>query len=181
MGRPSKLSIAQWEAIKTRILAGEKPADLAREFGVSKTAISVQVSKRIETVREVANKMVDTEVALRALPIADQLSAVSLADSLRSISEHLAPAANFGAATARRLAGIAHVQSAKVDDVNPEKSLKTLTSISALSKMANESSQIGLNLLAANKDLTKLANQDAPVTPVRIVVQVEDASQPEAE
>jgi hypothetical protein len=169
MGRPSKLTVAQWETIKTRILAGEKPADLAREFGVSKTAISVQVSKRIETVREVANKMVNTEVALRALPIADQLSAVSLADSLRSISEHLASAANFGAATARRLAGIAHTHSAKVDEVNPEASLKTLTTISALTKMSNEASQLGRDLLVANKEAMKPPKnpEDAPDTFLR--------------
>ena len=181
MGRPSNLSEAKWEELKRRILAGEKPADLAREYGVSKSAISKQVSKRIETVKEVANKILDTEAAIRELSVADQLSAVTLASQLRDISQHLASAANYGAATAHRLAGIAHKHSEKVDPVNPESSLKTLTTISALNKMANESSQIGLNLLAANKDLTKLANQDTPVTPVRIVVQVEDASQPEAE
>jgi hypothetical protein len=155
MGRPSKLTDAQWEVLKGRLLAGEKAADLAREFRVSKSAISSRVSKRIETVKEVANKIIDTETAIRELSIADQISAVTLADQLRSVSGHLANAANYGAATAHRLAGIAHKQSAKVDEVNPEQSLKTLTSISALNKMANEASQIGLNLLAANKDMLK--------------------------
>ena len=35
------------------------------------------------------------------------------------------------------------------------------------------------DLLAANKDQVKLANQDAPVTPVKVEVTVEDASVPE--
>lgn len=181
MGRPSKLTDAQWEMLKHRLAKGEKAADLAREYGVSKAAISVRVSKRIETVKSVASQMVATEEALRALPIAEQLLAVSLADDLRAISTHLAGAGKFGAATAHRLAGIVHEQVAKVDDADPTQSLKTLQGISALTKMANEASVIGLNLLNANKDLAKLAHDDQPIAPVKIVIDVEDASLPEPE
>jgi hypothetical protein len=38
---------------------------------------------------------------------------------------------------------------------------------------------MGLNLLAANKEQVKLVNQETPVTPVKVVIQVEDASVPE--
>jgi hypothetical protein len=181
MGRPSKLSEAKWEQIKKRLLAGEKAADLAREFGVSKSAISSRVSKRIETVREVAHKIVETESAIRELSIADQISAVSLADQLRAISGHLAGAANFGAATAHRLSGIAHAKVQEIDDAAPlnAESIESLKGVSVLTEMANKASVIGLNLLSANKEMTKSSLEDAPVLPVRIVVQVEDASQPE--
>jgi hypothetical protein len=66
-----------------------------------------------------------------------------------------------------------------VDDAEPEKSTQELARIAALTKLANEAGSMGLNLLAANKDQVKLANQDVPVTPVKIVIQVEDASLPE--
>lgn len=180
MGRPSKLTDAQWEEIKARLAKGEKAADLAREYKVSKTAISVRVSKRAETVKTVANQMLAAEQALKSLPIAEQLAAVSLADELRAISTHLAGAGKFGAATAHRLAGIVHEQVSKVDDAEPEKSLAALSRVSTLTKMANEASQIGLNLLNANKELAKLAHEDAPVVPVKVVVNVVDASEPES-
>ncbi len=108
MGRPSKLSPAQWEQIKQRLIAGEIAADLAREFGVSPTAISTRVSKQVETAKAVANQLVAADTALRSLPISEQVSVLTLADNLRAISMHLAGAAKFGAATAHRLAGIAH-------------------------------------------------------------------------
>ena len=161
MARPSKLSDAQWDEIKRRALAGEKAADLAREFKVSKTAISVRVSKRIETMKVVANQIVDAEQALRTLPVSEQISVLSLADELRSISKHLAGAARYGAATAHRLAGIANAQVDQIDDAEPEASVVVLKRIGALTKLANDASTIGLNLLAANKEQAKKLNEIA--------------------
>jgi hypothetical protein len=179
MGRPSKLADKQWEQIGKRLLAGEKAAALAREFKVSPASISQRFSKSTEKVKGVANQILETESALKSLSVPEQISAINLADTLRSISGHLARAANFGAATAHRLAGIANQQVLKVDDAEPEKSTQELARIAALTKLANEAGSMGLNLLAANKDQVKLANQDVPVTPVKIVIQVEDASLPE--
>lgn len=157
MGRPSKLSDADWIRICERVEAGEKAADLAREYGVSKTAVSLRISKRSETVRNVAHELVASEIALRKLPISEQVSALNLADELRAVSTHLASAAKFGAATAHRLSGIAHAQVQKIDDAEPlgGASLETLRGVSALTKLANDSSSIGLNLLAANKEMAK--------------------------
>jgi hypothetical protein len=180
MARPSKLTDAQWEELKARLAKGEKAADLSREYGISKTAISVRVSKRAETVKNVAHQLVAADEALRSLPLPEQLAAVSLADELRAISTHLASAGKFGAATAHRLAGIVHAQVQLVDDAEPEKSIQTLHRVAALTKMANESSVIGLNLLNANKDLAKLAHDDAPIAPVKVVINVQDASEPES-
>lgn len=102
-----------------------------------------------------------------------------MVDELKAISMHLAGAAKYGSATAHRLAGIANGQVAKIDDANPMESTEVLQGISALTKMANESSTIGLTLLAANRDAMKQASQDQPVLPVRVFVRVEDASRPE--
>jgi hypothetical protein len=181
MGRPSKLTDAQWDTLKQRLIAGEKAADLSREYGVSKSAISGRVSKRAETINTVANQIVAADKALKELPLTEQVMTLSLVDELKSISTHMAGAGKFSAASAHRLAGIAHDQVQKIDDAQPELSMAAMQRFSAMTKLANEASHIPLNLLAANKDAVKLIQKDAPVLPVRVVIQVEDASQPEAQ
>lgn len=161
MGRNSKLTDAQWEKIGKRLLAGESLSALAREFGVSKASISTRFSKRIQTVKDVANQIVATETAMSKLNVSEQMAARTLADDLKSISEHLAGAAKFGAATAHRLSGIANAQVAKIDDTDPlnAESVESLKGISALTKLANESSTIAINLLNANKETIKELNK----------------------
>lgn len=164
MGRPSKLTDAQWEQIGKRLLAGESSASLAREFGVSKAAISGRFSERTTKIKSVANQIVETERALSFLNVSEQLAARSLADDLKAISDHLAGAARYGAATAHRLLGIAHGKVAEIDDSTPlttEESVASLKSIAVLTKMGNESSDIAINLLRANKDAVDLLNRRA--------------------
>jgi hypothetical protein len=182
MGRPSKLTDKQWEEIGERLLKGEKAADLAREYGVSKPVISARFSKRTKTVKSVANQIVATEEALRALPLSEQVQAVSLAEQLRSISNHLAGGANYGAATFHRLAGIAHAKVQEIDDAAPlnEESREALRDVAVLTKMANDAAVTPLNLLAANRETVKQLNaEDSTVLPVKVAVQVEDAGVPE--
>lgn len=181
MGRPSKLTEAQWDILKQRLVAGEKAADLAREYGVSKSAISGRVSKRAETISSVAQQLVAADKALKDLPLTEQVMTLSLVDELKSISTHMAGAGKFSAASAHRLAGIAHGLVQQIDDAEPEMSMKAIQRFSAMTKLANDSSHIPLNLLAANKDAVKLIQKDAPVLPVKVIVRVEDASQPEAQ
>lgn len=167
MGRPSKLTDQQWSDIHARVLRGEKPADLAREYGVHKAAISRRVAQPARETKRVANQLVAAEQELRSLPVAQQLQALTLADELRAVSMHLAGAAKYGSATAHRLAGIAHGKVAEIDDAAPldEASLKSLQGIAVLTKMSNDAASTGLNLLAANKDRIKrlddAENEDA--------------------
>lgn len=151
MARPSKLSPEQWVEIKRRVLEGERPADLAREFKVSRATISTQVSKRVEEMKSVANQVVSAERALGALPVSEQLLTTSLAAKLRSISDSIASAADLGAKTAHRLQALANSEVGKVDDADPMASLEALKGVSALTRLANDSASIALNLLAANK------------------------------
>lgn len=174
MGRQSKLTDAQWEQIGKRLLAGESPSALAREFGVSKSTISGRFSERVQNVKDAANQIVAAENALSKLNISEQIAARSLADDLKAISQHLAGAARFGAATAHRLSGIAHNKASEIDDGAPmsEESRNALGNIAVLTKMANEASEIGLNLLKANKDtiddLNKRGVEEAsPSNPAR--------------
>lgn len=165
MGRPSKLTDKQWESIGKRLLAGESAASLAREFGVSKASLSSRFSKRTETVKSVANQIVETERSLSLLNVSEQIAARSLADELKSISTHLAGAAKFGAMTAHRLSGIAQAKSLEVDGAAPlnDKSRATLADVAILGRMANGAAEIGINLLRANKEAIDAMNKgDAP-------------------
>lgn len=157
MGRPSKLTEQQWHKIGKRLLGGEKARPLAKEFGVSESAIRLRFSAAHKSANAVANQIVNAEQALRALPVSAQLTALNLADELRAISMHLAGAAKFGSATAHRLAGIAHAKVQEIDDAAPldAESLESLKGVAVLTRMANDASQIGVNLLAANKDTFK--------------------------
>jgi hypothetical protein len=161
MGRPSKLTPAQWDELKDRFTKGEKPADLAREFKVSRATISERFSKSVGNIKTVANQIVEAEVALKSLTVSEQISAVGLANDLIAMSNHLAGAGKFGAATAHRLAGIAHGKVLEIDDANPldEKSRDALKDVAVLTEMANKASMIPVNLLAANKETVKKLNE----------------------
>jgi transposase-like protein len=171
MARPSKLSIEQWSEIERRLAAGEKASDLAREFGVNPSQITRRVTQQSQKVREVAQQVAKAQTALAELPPAQQYNALSLAAKLRSISDSLASAAELGAKTAHRLQALANTEVGKVDDVNPLQSVENLKGVSALTKLANDSASIALNLLAANKDTVKQINTPEPepesLTPLR--------------
>lgn len=167
MGRKSSLTEKQWAEIGRRLLAGTESARaLAREFGTSEASVRRKFPAQRQDVKTVANQIVAAEAALKALPISSQIDALTLVDELRAVSNHLASAAKFGSATAHRLAGIAHAKVQEIDDAAPldDKSMEALKGIAVLTKIANEASTIGVNLLNANKDQIKLVNepQQAP-------------------
>lgn len=159
MGRRSKLTEKQWHEMERRKLAGEKDGVLAKEFKISVSAIRFRFFDAHKNAKAVAHQLVSADMALRALPISAQITALNIADELRAVSMHLVGAAKYGSATAHRLAGIANAQVAKVDDADPMKSQEVLQGISALTKMSNEASSIGLNLLAANRDRMKALDE----------------------
>lgn len=131
-------------------------SSLAREYGVSKANISGRFSERLETIKGVAKQVAEAEMAFSALPVSEQCSVRSLADELKGISKHLAAAAHYGAMTAHRLSSIAQAQVQQMDDTAPlAANAGTLKSVIAITAGANEAAKIGLNLLAANKDMVK--------------------------
>lgn len=161
MGRKSKLTEAQWAEIESRMLNGESRTSLGKEFGIAESSIREKFKGQTDTIKVVANKMADAALALRSLPIPAQITANSLARKLIDISENLASAAMHGSATAHRLNALANSEVSKVDDADPLKSIKQLRNVGVLTKLANESASIGINLLAANKALVE--RQNAPL------------------
>lgn len=168
MGRPSKLTDAQWGEVESRLLSGETARSLGREFGVSEGAIRKKfgahqkISAQSTQVRTVAEKLAEANIALTALPPSQRAIAVSLSEELRQISTHMAGAARFGAATAHRLSGIAHAKVQEIDDAAPldDKSRDALKDVAVLTRMANDAATIPTNLLAANKDRIKRAEEE---------------------
>ena len=154
MGRPSKLTDRQWEAIGKRLLSGESAASLSREFGVSKAVISQRFSKRIQTVKDTANQLVAADMSMAKLNVSEQIAARSLADELIQISMHLASTAKYNAATSHRLAGIANNKVLEIDDAAPlnDESRAALKDVGVLVNMANMASEIPINLFKANKE-----------------------------
>jgi transposase-like protein len=190
MGRKSTLSAEQWIEIERRhVVDGESINALAAEFGVNESSIRRKIKPNKaespnpqngqnplqalahEKVRvDAESKRIAEQIA--ELPYAKQEIVSDLARKLVSISEHLGSAAEISAASAHRLSILANQQLDKVDDVNPLKSVNELQAVALLQKMANSSSEIGLNLLRANKDMTP---EDATPTPVTITFGVKDA------
>lgn len=163
MARPSKLTPDQWEEIDRRLAAGEGVRALASEFGVSPATVSKRgVSKQSKQVAAVAKQVADAQSALAALPVAQQYNALSLAAKLRTISDNLASAAQYGAQTAHRLNALANSEVAKIDDAEPLKSADSLKGVMVLSRLANESASIAINLMAANKETVKSLNERPP-------------------
>lgn len=154
MARPSKLTPDQWREVEKRSAAGEGARSIAKDFGVDEAAIRRRVSPQTPQVQRVAQQLAAAQTALATLPVPHQHLAINLADELRAVSQHLASAAKFGAATAHRLAGIAHGKVAEIDDAAPltDESIDALKGVAVLTRMANEAASTGLNLLAANKD-----------------------------
>jgi transposase-like protein len=181
VGRKSSLTPEQWIEIERRHLVdGEKIRALAKEFGVDESAIRRRISpdksaksageSAAKSLKELANEKarVDSEqrrisADISALPLARQQIVLDLASALTDISTHLAAAARYGAMTAHRLNGIAQSQAEKIDDADPlaPESVLALKGISALNKMANDASEIGVNLVRANKETVDEINRRA--------------------
>ena len=102
MGRPSKLTQAQWDDVERRLLSGETARSLGREYEVSEAAIRKKfgahqkVSAQSSQVRTVAEKLAEANTARAALPPAQRPGAVSLAERLQGISDNLVSAASHG-------------------------------------------------------------------------------------
>lgn len=174
MGRKSALSPDQWIEIERRtVVEGESVYALAKEFGVNESTVRRKIKPNFADKAEVAQKhhadlraiaiekaRIDKESRtisdkIAELPYAKQVIVHDLSRRLVNISNSLASAAELGAATAHRLSALANSEVAKVDDAEPLASVENLKGVAALTKLANESATIALNLLSANKDRIK--------------------------
>ena len=164
MARQSRLSAEQWDDILKRSLEGIPTRRLAAEYDIAESAIRKRLGAQRAQIKTVANQLVSAERAFNALPIGAQIRARTLADHLKSISNHLASAAEYGASTSHRLAALANAQLEKIDDADPMNSTDVLQGVAALTKIANDASEIPMNLLKANKDAIEEMSKGAELT-----------------
>lgn len=174
MPRPSKLTAAQWEEIKTRRALGESAAALSREFGISETSISKRVSQYVPQVSQLAKQIVETRVAMDALPLADQHRVMRLADKLMAISAKLGEAAEMGADTAARMSALANKQISKINPDDPMESAEHLQAIAGLTKIANDASAIPLKVIALSQSQKEEHPEDGAQVPKALPVSVDD-------
>ena len=161
MPAPSKLTDKQWWDVEKRISEGESMRALAKEYKVTEGTIRHRVNTHLKPMLDVAKQLADAELAKEALSIITQVKIRTLADELKSISVHLTGAARLGAMTSHKLAELANIQVNLIDEENPMASEDAMKSVSALSRMSNDSSQIAISLINANKDqMNKLSNPD---------------------
>lgn len=166
MGK-QKLTVDQWDQIERRYTSGESARALEREFDVSEAAIRKRYGSQGSQVRTIANKLAEVQTELATLPPLQQAAAVSLASKMRKVSDDLAQAAISGAETTRKLSAIARQQVDKIDESDPMDTQEVLQSISALTKMANDASQIAVSLINANKaSAPTLADKPLPTIDV---------------
>lgn len=187
MARPSKLTEKQWNDVLKAHLDGEAIRSLSRKYNVAESAIRARISAQSKTIKKLANQIVETERDFQQLPINAQCAVISLADELKAISIHLASSAKHGAMASSKLNSMMHAEVQRFQDGAEQailagespltsESVENLKGIGALSRLANSASEIGLNLLKANKeaidDITK--NSDKP-EPKQIIFTVADA------
>lgn len=139
------------ESAVRRKLTGKKSAE-APPVSPLRTLAERQAKVHVEQKRLQAEK-VELLEEIAELPANDQLIVADLARQLTNISRHLGSAAEYSAASAHRLAGLARTTLDKVDDVDPLSTARHLKAFASLQILANKAGELPTNLLRANKDL----------------------------
>ena len=153
MGRRSKLTEQQWNALSERLLRGESRRSLAKEFGISEAAVREKLSARVEETKAVANQIYNTNQLVKSLPMAQQISAQNLAEEMMAISTNLASAGRSGAIIASRIMQIAVQQTRRINKDDPMESADVLQGIAALTRISNDASNIGMAVVKQNQSL----------------------------
>ena len=152
MARPPTISDKQWREIESRVNGGESMRSVAKDYNVTEGAVRRHFNTKVKPVKELANQLATTEMAIEALPINTQVKVRSLADELKDISHHLASSARLGAMTAHKLANIANYQAEMIDENNPLMNEEAIKAVKVLGGMVNEHNQAAINLINSNKE-----------------------------
>jgi transposase-like protein len=171
-----KIDEKRWaEIVRRFVVGGESASALARELGVTEGAIRKRAGTKRYEAKEVANQILTAHENYSRLPESTKNLVDDMVAILRGVSSNLASAAMAGTATSARLAAIANKQALKVDENNPMGTAEELQAIGALTKLSNESAQIGVALLNANKETMKQSAEQQEPQPIAVTIQVQDA------
>lgn len=154
MARPSKLTEKQWQVVIERAVAGESVRAIARELKISESTIRERVSAQVKQIKDVANQIVSTDLALKQMPVSAQITAHNLADMIKAMQLNLVVSAVNGASVAAKLSAIALNQANMVDEnaiINSENA-ESIKGIAILTRTANEANQTAMDLMKLNKE-----------------------------
>ena len=181
-GRKSKLTDAQRDDIRKRLLAGEQCASLGREYGVdskvirrlkslpSKDGNIVRVP--VELVKEAANKSMQNDLTdpvirplLEAMGQKDRDLFFAHKADLLEVAMQLNMAARYSAQNAHKLSRMAQTQLSKINEESPneEGGQGFLNSALIFQDAANESSKIPLKLFEIATKQPPPPSEDKPM------------------
>ena len=164
-GKPG-LTPKQWEEVERRALAGESKRALGREFGVSDMAIRKHLSSHVTPIKNIASQLATVELELERLPFGSQVKVRNLADGLKKLSVNLLDGAISGSETMAIAHRLSATEAALIESrinmlrqcVDPDEQAELERQIGQsmaksvqLTKLGNDASVAGLNLLNANR------------------------------
>jgi hypothetical protein len=156
-----KLSEKTWQEVAHRFIVGNESASaLGREYGVSEAAIRKRCGSKKCELKTLSNQIVTISDKYLELEHGSRVIVDDLVTHLKVISSNLGAAAANGAITAAALSRMAIKQIAKVDEDEPLEGIAHLNTVGVLTKLSNESASLGMQLIAANRDVGKGGGQE---------------------
>jgi transposase-like protein len=143
MAAKKKLSEDDWARMIERVIAGDAVRAVARDFGVSDTAIRKRVGLQSNLIKDVAKQIVDTKAALEGLQPSLQLVALSFADKMISIQNDLSDVAVAGARSAKILTEAAHNNLIMAKDIGEGE----VKAVMIAANIANAAGKMGMDLM----------------------------------
>lgn len=157
----AKLDEKTWEEITRRFIIGNESASaLGREYGVSEAAVRKRASAKKCELKTLSHQIVTVSEKYLELDHSSRFIVDDLVANLKVISNSLSSAAAHGAITAAALSRMASKQVSKLNEDAPLETAEHLQSIGALTKLSNESASLGMQLIAANRDVGKGGGPD---------------------
>ncbi len=128
MGRKSALTEAQWAEIIRRNLNGESIRSLAKEFGLSESAVREKISAQAKKIKNAGNQIVAAKRAVNELPFAAQIAAHTYAEKIMAMQDLSADVAINGLTVAKRIGDslTKKLETAKDKDLMTDKALSQL-------------------------------------------------------
>ena len=163
MGRRSKLSEKQWAEVIRRHVDGESIRSLAKEFGVGESTIREKISAESAQIKKVSNQIVETNRAVKALPISAQIVAHSRAQRLLAMESLADDVAMAGLGHAKR---VSSAISARMEAMQDEELMdgENLKQLMAAGMVINTHSKLGMDALAIASKVKEEPTKNEAVT-----------------
>ena len=132
-GRPSKLTLQQWDEIGRRLADGEQAIDLAREYGVDRSALTRRFSQQQSKIKTLVSQIVE-------FPNSQQRVIFTLTERENARRNNLAIMAHEGTALGARMLTLAR---AKADKATVKTVADDLRDTAAMVAVGNQAAVVG--------------------------------------